>query len=68
MLNQAFAEFRQHVLLNPPLQALLRQESDESLFVARVVAAGKMAGFNFSEADVREAMRANRQSWLERWL
>lgn len=68
MSHHAFEDFRQHVLQNPDLQQRLRQETDETAFFKELVRAGEKAGFSFSEAEAREALRAQRRAWSERWI
>jgi predicted ribosomally synthesized peptide with nif11-like leader len=68
MSTESFEKFRQHVLLNPRLQEVLRSEREHMVFAPHVVKIGKEAGFEFSEADVVEALSTNRRLWLERWL
>jgi hypothetical protein len=46
------------------LQAELRDITDRNVFVEQVVEAGRRKGYDFSSADVEEAMRSNRRKWL----
>ena len=50
------------------LQERLREVMDEELFINLVLRLGEERGFNFSEQDVKEALRAKRGAWLEKWV
>jgi metal-sulfur cluster biosynthetic enzyme len=50
------------------LQERLKQVIDRELFVDLVVRLGEEHALTFSAQDVDEALRANRRTWLERWL
>jgi len=50
------------------LQEPLRQVNDRELFIDLVVRLGDERGFNFNAQDVKEALRARRRAWIERWL
>jgi hypothetical protein len=50
------------------LQERLRQVSDRALFIDLVVRLGEERGFRFNAEDVDNVLRANRRSWIERWL
>ncbi len=68
MSQAGFEAFRQRVLEDPTLQAKLREESDLERFQTLVVALGTEHGFDFSVDEVKEAVRASRRAWLERWV
>jgi predicted ribosomally synthesized peptide with nif11-like leader len=64
----ALEQFCSEVLLDPSLQEKLRNIGSTPEFVQRVVEAGASRGFEFSAADVSEAIRAGHRVWLERWI
>jgi predicted ribosomally synthesized peptide with nif11-like leader len=66
-LNQ-FEQFRRCVLEDLSLQKQLRAFTSRDKFVDRAVKLGTERGFQFTEEDVREAMRACRRDWMERWI
>jgi len=68
MTQASFEAFYQHVLREPALQATLREISERTAFVQRVVALGKELGYAFSEETVASALQAQRRAWNERWL
>ena len=47
------------------LQAELLDTTDKRVFVEKVVEIGRRSGYDFSSADVEEAMRSNRRKWLK---
>jgi hypothetical protein len=61
-------QFCSEVLLDPSLQEKLRNLRSTPEFIQRVVEAGAARGFEFSAADVGEAIRAGHRVWLERWI
>ena len=65
---EALAGFRDLVLEDASLQERLREVMDRELFIDMVVRLGEQRGFYFSEWDVKEALRASRRAWLERWV
>ena len=68
MAELSFEEFRWLVLSDDSLQEKLRDETDRLQFVARVVELGTINGFEFTPADVEEAMNAARRDWLQRMI
>ena len=63
-----FERFRERVLGDPALQALLLQTSDRREFIAATVRAGAEGGCRFTAADVEAALQAARRTWIERWV
>ena len=57
MTANTFEEFRQLVLMEESLQKELRELTDRRDFVARTVELGRSRGYQFSAADVEEALR-----------
>jgi hypothetical protein len=68
MSQESFEQFRQLVLREPSLQVKLRETMDLGNFVDLVLQAGKDQGFDFTKAEVQEALQASRRAWLERWI
>jgi len=64
----AFDRFCNLVLEDKMLQMLLRDVFDKELFFETVVRLGNERGYHFSVDDVREAFRARRRTWIERWV
>jgi len=68
MSQEQFEKFRQVVLEDLSLQKQLRAFTERDSFVDRVVKFGAEGGFQFTEEDVREAMRTGRRDWMEKWV
>ena len=68
MPKKQFEAFRDLVLRDATLQEALRPPLRDDAFIEAVVRAGAERGFAFTTEDVREAMRASRRTWLERWI
>lgn len=64
----ALERFQRKVLAEPSLQAPLRDVADAREFPALLVRLGAEHGCDFSEEDVREALRSARRTWRERWV
>ena len=64
----AFDRYCNLVLEDKMLQMLLRDVFDKELFFETVVRLGNERGYHFSVNDVREAFRAKRRTWIERWV
>jgi hypothetical protein len=62
------ARFREFVCATPELQLELCEISDLRLFAEETVRIGAEHGFDFRLTDVEEAIRAERRSWIERWV
>ncbi len=60
--------FRQLVLADRSLHRQLLQTPDLPGFVALAVRLGAERDCNFTEQEVRAALRECRRSWLERWI
>jgi hypothetical protein len=60
--------FRLLVWQDPLLHEELCDILDRRLFIDKVVSLGAARGCGIAEADLEEAMRAGRRSWLERWI
>ena len=60
--------FRQAVFGDLNLQQRLRATSDRECFGRLVVSVGRDGGYRFTVQDVEEALRAARQTWIERWI
>lgn len=63
----AFATFRDHVAGDPNLAERLRTITDPHLFCEAVVRLGHEQGLEFSEADVKGAMRQGKRTWNDQW-
>ncbi len=63
---EAFRQFRAVVEQDDALQEDLRDITDRELFASRLVKLGASRGCHFAEADVAEALRAERRVWLDR--
>jgi Nif11 domain len=68
MLENSFEKFRELVLCDATLQETLRVPTRDDAFIEMVVRLGAERGFGFTADEVRDAMRANRRAWLERWI
>lgn len=68
MSQENFEQFRNIVLEDLSLQKQLRAFTREDRFIVRVVKLGAERGFQFTYEDVKEAMRASRRAWIERWI
>ena len=64
----AFNRFCALVFEDTNLQELLKDVLDKELFFETVVRLGNDRGYHFSVNDVREAFRARRRTWIERWI
>jgi len=60
--------FRQAVLKDLNLQRRLRETDDRESFIRLLVGLGRQLGYRFSAADAEDAMRAEQQAWIERWI
>jgi len=76
-LNQADEEtsapeelqrFRQKVLTDLSLQKRLRQTDDRESFIRLALGLGRQFGYRFTAADAENALRAEQQAWIERWI
>lgn len=65
--GQAFAAFREQVQRDPKLALRLQALSDAREFPGQVAHLGSELGFEFTEAEVRSAMRQGRQAWSGQW-
>ena len=65
---EALERFRGLVFDDVDLQERLRQVADRGLFIDLAVRLGEERGCSFNAQDVREALRANRRAWIERWV
>ena len=68
MSQTGFEQFRLVVLGDNALQAKLRVLEDKEEFISNVVETGVELGFEFTAADVEEAMRASHSEWILRWV
>jgi hypothetical protein len=60
--------FRQRVLNDLKVQQRLRQTDDRESFIRLLVGLGRQLGYRFTAADADNAMRAEQQAWIERWI
>jgi Nif11 domain len=68
MLSEPLTRFRLLVLQDQSLQNQLRDLDDRDEFIVRAIELGRLHDYDFTEADVNEAMQAGRRAWLERWI
>jgi hypothetical protein len=61
--KQRFDEFRELVLSDRKLQARLRDITDRSQFIERVVTLAEERGIELDPSDVDEALRIGRADW-----
>jgi hypothetical protein len=61
-----FEEFRSMVLGDESLQAQVRDITERSDFIAKVIELGEGHGCRFTAEDVAEAMRHSRTTGIER--
>jgi hypothetical protein len=66
--TDAFEKFCNLVFDEPILQEQLKDVMDRELFFEIVVRLGNERGYYFNVNDVREAFRARRRAWIERWV
>ena len=64
----SFDQFRQIVMEDPSLMAQLTAAPTNSDLFAQVISSGRQHGLLITIAELEEIVRANRRSWLERWL
>jgi hypothetical protein len=62
-----FELFHELVLTDTALQSELQAIVDLPAFVQAVVRLGREHDFTVGEEAVEEAIRRNRQTWMERW-
>ena len=60
--------FREMVRSNPELHAILRDIQDRELFASEVLRVSREFGLVFNRAEIENALRAETQHWLQRWL
>lgn len=53
---------------DPALMRELTAAPTQADLFARVIALGRQRGLHLTIAELEEIVRANRRSWLERWL
>ncbi len=61
-----FERFREIAVVDQGIREALLAERDTEQFIARVVELAHSRGCEVTAAEVREALRAARRSWLER--
>jgi hypothetical protein len=64
----AFAEIRQIVMNDAALMHDLTAAQSQTELFERVVSLGREHGLDINAVELEEIVRANRRSWLERWL
>lgn len=62
--ESGFAAFRERVFADKDLQHRLREIGDRDAFAAFAVQLGRETGFQFTLADVAQAMRLGHMTWL----
>jgi hypothetical protein len=65
---EEFQRFRQTVLNDLKLQKRLRETDDQESFIRLLVGLGQQLGYRFTAADADNALRAEQQAWIERWI
>ncbi|MCE9670468.1 Nif11-like leader peptide family natural product precursor [Myxococcus stipitatus] len=68
MSAEDFARFQALVLEDVPLQQALAATKDVPAFITLARQLGAERGCHFTDAEVREEIRAARQQWLRTWL
>lgn len=68
MADIDFQRFRSLVLADSELQRRLRAIIDKTEFTEAVLGLANDEGFELTEEDLAEAMRAGRRAWIERWI
>ena len=66
--REAFDRFRERVLADPSLFAVLRATSGMEEFVALAVRLGHAHACPFTPALVREVWLAERRLWRQKWV
>lgn len=67
-LRENFEKFRQLVLRDHTLQTRLSGLPTDAIFTELVLAAGVEHGFEFTAAELNQALMEARRSWIERWV
>ncbi|MFB4391370.1 aspartyl/asparaginyl beta-hydroxylase domain-containing protein [Pseudomonas sp. LS_1] len=62
-----FAHFRECVVADPALARRLQALGEPQAFIAQVLRECQRLGLEFSEAEVRGAMRQGKQAWSDQW-
>ena len=65
---EEFQRFRLEVLSDLKLQRQVRVTADWESFARLAVELGKERGYRFEVAQVEQALLANRQAWLAKWI
>ena len=60
--------FRRVVVCDLSLQEQLRQATEMESFITLTVRLAHERGFDFTDEDVRMAMRMSRLAWMQRWI
>jgi aspartyl/asparaginyl beta-hydroxylase (cupin superfamily) len=66
--KESFDRFCQIVFEDLALQEQLREETDKELFAALLVELAKERGYIFGVDIVKEALRASKRAWFQRWI
>jgi len=53
---------------NPALMGQFTSAPNQAELFAHVISLGRQRGFQIDIPELEEIVRANRRSWLERWL
>jgi hypothetical protein len=53
---------------DPALMGELTSASSQNDLFAQVISMGRQHGLHITISELEEIVRANRRSWLERWL
>ena len=68
MSEEHLERFRRAVLDSPALQALLRETPERRGFIALMLRLGGERGFDFTAAEVEQALSEARREWYGRWV
>ncbi|HEX8735390.1 MAG TPA: Nif11-like leader peptide family natural product precursor [Pyrinomonadaceae bacterium] len=68
MSLENFERFREIVLRDLSLQEQLREITERSVFMQKVVELSARCGYEITPEDVEEAMSRSRRAWRERWI
>ena len=63
-----FAELRAIILHDPALMERFTAAPNEADLFAQVISLGRQRGLHITVSELEEIVRANRRSWLERWV
>jgi hypothetical protein len=67
MSRENLEAFRALVWTDADRLQLLREATERTAFVDRLIELGSAAGYMFDAADIEAVMHENHLSWIQRW-